>query len=523
MKPALAAAVLGAALLLAGPLAAAELSLAAPLAAGVWPLAGTPALAAARPGQTLTLALPSGARTLIVRRVIEHAAGSRSLVLEQPDGEPAGLVTAGPGSALTGSLELAGERWWLEQRNGQARLVDPQRQALPPPPPQAGDARRPPAQGPRWLPGASLARTQAQPLAASTVVTATVFFYTTPELRQLYGSAAGVQARLDHLLTYANEAFARSGVALALRQVGHAEVATSASQSNVLALDAFTPRLIGAQATGRDAGERRFRRAADFVALIRPYLPSHDSCGNAWLLTHYARGERYSAYQVSATSDRALEGGGCFDHLFTHEIGHNLGLAHDRAHGGGGVFEHAFGYGIPGRFGTIMSYLAPVLGRFSNPRQTDCAGGPCGVPAGEPDAADNAGVLQQLRRHYRDSLPLPPGYEHEQTLYRGLIENPPFDPGPVALAWRLTAEPQGEVTLRLSVDDPQVSLSRRVLRFTPRNWFRVQSSELSLSDDSLAQGDRLATVRVRYDSPQDARFARASERFPVALYDDERP
>jgi hypothetical protein len=49
---------------------------------------------------------------------------------------------------------------------------------------------------------------------------------------------------------------------------------------------------------------------------------------------------------------------------------------------------YAFGHGRSGSFGSIMSYISPVIGRFSNPEQKTCGGSfACGVPVGSAGSA----------------------------------------------------------------------------------------------------------------------------------------
>ncbi|MBL3200116.1 hypothetical protein ELP17_35590, partial [Klebsiella pneumoniae] len=61
--------------------------------------------------------------------------------------------------------------------------------------------------------------------------------------------------------------------------------------------------------------------------------------------------------------------------------------------GGHGSYPYAFGSGRSGSFGTIMSYISPVIGRFSNPELHTCAGSACGVATTDPASAHNALAL----------------------------------------------------------------------------------------------------------------------------------
>lgn len=104
---------------------------------------------------------------------------------------------------------------------------------------------------------------------------------------------------------------------------------------------------------------------------------------------------------------------------FTHELGHNMGLAHSRRQvaGGGvtGIEAHAAGHGLDRVIGsengfvTIMAYNsafnnAPSIDVISNPG-IDCATGtsttPCGVDESDStDGANAARVLQERRADY---------------------------------------------------------------------------------------------------------------------------
>jgi len=76
-----------------------------------------------------------------------------------------------------------------------------------------------------------------------------------------------------------------------------------------------------------------------------------------------------------------------------------MGSMHDRANAGGGkgAYTYSYGYGVGGTFGTVMSYINPRIGKFSNPAIT-CAGGTtCGVSETASNSANNALSLNNTR------------------------------------------------------------------------------------------------------------------------------
>jgi hypothetical protein len=153
----------------------------------------------------------------------------------------------------------------------------------------------------------------------------------------------------------------------------------------------------------------RKKYGADMVTLIRPFYMSAQggNCGVGYIGGYNGSNiAGYGSYAYSVVSDGKDAGGSnyyCTDYTFTHELGHNMGLMHDRdtvarQGGGKGSYDYAFGHGRSGSFGSIMSYISPVIGRFSNPTQTDCGGSfACGVVPGSPASAHNALALTNNR------------------------------------------------------------------------------------------------------------------------------
>lgn len=192
-----------------------------------------------------------------------------------------------------------------------------------------------------------------------------------------------VDTRLNFLVATANQAYIDSGIALQLRLV--ASIASDYPDRNQNS-DALMDLTNGNGAFGGVA-ELRKQYGADLVALIRPFnYASQKNCGSGWV--NGARGsELYAALGFSVVSDGTDPGGWyCSDYTFAHELGHNMGSVHDAANSAfEGKYPFSYGYGMEGKFGTIMSYINPAVGLFSSPRLT-CKGEPCGNAA----SADNS-------------------------------------------------------------------------------------------------------------------------------------
>lgn len=108
---------------------------------------------------------------------------------------------------------------------------------------------------------------------------------------------------------------------------------------------------------------------------------------------------------VSASYAWNVVGPDCGPLAMAHELGHNMGLNHSRKQGdtGGARYPYALGHGVDGLFGTIMTYAwlyvnksSGRVAKFSNP-DVNCLGAPCGVPAGQPDQANAALALNNVK------------------------------------------------------------------------------------------------------------------------------
>lgn len=215
------------------------------------------------------------------------------------------------------------------------------------------------------------------------------------------GGTAGAQTAIDHMISLSNQAYVDSGVPIVLRKVAADQVNVSDKTNNSTVLNDLT------NGAGAFSGVKARRDAvgADLVTIVRPFWNQYQvSCGVGWIggynqssISGYAN---YAYSVVSDGRDRANTGWYCDPTAFPHELGHNMGLMHDRATvtsqgGGKGATAYAYGYGTSGSFGTVMSYIWPKVGKFSNPRDFTCGGNNrCGVPDTDTTrSADNAKAL----------------------------------------------------------------------------------------------------------------------------------
>ncbi|MCB1919734.1 MAG: hypothetical protein KDJ28_07130 [Candidatus Competibacteraceae bacterium] len=229
---------------------------------------------------------------------------------------------------------------------------------------------------------------QAQAATSSTI---DVMLLYTPSMVTRYGS--GLQARFDSLIALANQAYADSQVNLNLRLVHQIQVNYSETTSNDTALEDVTN---GSDPSLIDVNAWRDQYGADLVALLRPYdAANHRNCGIAWL--NGFNGQTLTASNgFAVVSDGDSIGGYvfCDDFVLAHELGHTMGSQHDRANATyQGAYPYSYGYGFRGSFGTIMSYINPRVGKFSNPDIACLGSQACGVA----DYADNARSLNNTR------------------------------------------------------------------------------------------------------------------------------
>ena len=233
-----------------------------------------------------------------------------------------------------------------------------------------------------------------------------LFIYYTNGFATKQGTGTGL--RIDNLIAISNQAYVDSKVFIKLRLAGKKQVDYTDDSKNSTALSNLLNN-IGPFATKKTD---RANSGADMLILLRPFkYPVQASCGVAYIGGANGTGIKYySNYMVSVVSDgKDANGSGyyCQDLTFVHELGHNMGSMHDRktvaSQGGAGsfgAFPYSFGYnGTKSKFGTVMSYTQPRVGKFSNPNINTCPNNEaCGVVETDPNlSANNALSLNNTR------------------------------------------------------------------------------------------------------------------------------
>ncbi len=258
----------------------------------------------------------------------------------------------------------------------------------------------------RYAPGAGRsASTERHPAAADPQA------FTRIDLMVLYSRAfaevnPAPETRINHLIALANNVYRDSTIALTINLVHSTLIDMDDTASNSDILDQLTD----AQGEFAPVPGLRDSHHADLVTVLRPYRKStHGGCGLAWMLSRRA-GSPELGFSVVGDGDD-VEGSNyyCAEESLVHELGHNYGSDHDRDHGCNyGIEPWSCGYGVSGVFGTVMSYWAPDVGKFSSPL-LECNGRACGASAeDEQNGADNVrsiGLYKAVIAAYRPGLP----------------------------------------------------------------------------------------------------------------------
>jgi hypothetical protein len=341
------------------------------------------------------------------------------------------IITSGPNGSVGNILTPSGELLLVDS-GGSQWLVDPVRSGLSNPEPDHADAIGEDLPAGAMAGGGtaeggtsaaagttttSVSTTTATSGTSTTATLVDVLVLYTPGFKARNGSVWAT--RISQLIALSNQAYTDSGVPMRLRLVGTEQIGDSDKTGNSTTLSSL------AKGTGvyKTVPALRKKYGADMVTLIRPFYMSAQggNCGVGYIGGYNGSNiAGYGSYAYSVVSDGKDAGGSnyyCTDYTFTHELGHNMGLMHDRdtvarQGGGKGSYDYAFGHGRSGSFGSIMSYISPVIGRFSNPdadhlRRQLCLRRGAGQPGQRPQRAGPDQQPQRRRRIHRHH-PCPP-------------------------------------------------------------------------------------------------------------------
>lgn len=345
-------------------------------------------LKAMQTGESINLPLPDGDHQVVQDNRVTHKNGDVSWVgyLKGQGNDYRFIATLGK-NGVDGQVQTPAGLYYLRSANGGNWLIDVNASGL-----------QNPTRHESWqIPGQASDTNQIINALASTVNPGTISPAASDgpatnvvTLLVLTAPSFAGDTRLNQLLTIANQAYIDSGVNIHLQLLKAEPVNYGNASPNNNALTELTGSGHGQPVGGLpDVRALRDGDQADIVMLIRPFqYPDHQSCGVSWVNGVDA------SYGYSVVSDGSSPSGYyCSDYTFVHELGHALGASHDREHSGvPGLFAYCYGYGVPGVFGTIMSYVRPRIGKFSNPNINCSASSPyaCGTAT-----EDNARCLNE--------------------------------------------------------------------------------------------------------------------------------
>lgn len=412
---------LGALLLLSGAsLQAADLFVTtapnrfAAVAPGVYPLrVNGEVLAGMQIGDSVRLNLPDKVdSSVVLDRLVKHGSGSVTWighVLGQDVAQRV-IITIGADGAV-GQMQLADGSYRIEGNQVVQPTLAGEKDLVP----AHDDGLAVPLAARRPRPPESAADNA---FAATTPTRIDLMVLYTKGMVDTAAADGGIDAVIDNLIAIANQAYIDSGIAIQVHLVYKSVSDYLEDNDNPVALDDLSN---ASDKALWNVPALRKQYGADLVTIIRPLDGAvMNSCGVAWL--GGGGGERFDpSYGYSVVSyGKSTQNGGrisCSKYTLVHELGHNMGAAHDRkqliADGSTlsetrypGAYNYSYGYGLSGKFGTIMSYVDPRVGLFSNP-YVNYQGYPVGAGAEQLTAsADNARTLNNTRNFVAGYMPM---------------------------------------------------------------------------------------------------------------------
>ncbi|WP_444894532.1 zinc-dependent metalloprotease family protein [Microbulbifer sp. TRSA001] len=233
------------------------------------------------------------------------------------------------------------------------------------------------------------------------------------EAAQSSVAGGAIEDKIDSYIEASNDTYRASGIDITLSLASAQLITnvddTSTNNTQNYSYEDALDDLTGGLSPFHNVPNLRNTYGADFVVLLRD--TDNDWGGYGWVDNDGGRSDlAYSIVRIKNPME-----------TFTHEIGHNMGLAHSRrqvADGGvPGIETYAAGHGLdrnyPSEFGfvTVMAYGsafngAPRLALMSNP-SINCDSGtsvsPCGIIETDPDdGANSSKVLNARKSIYRN-------------------------------------------------------------------------------------------------------------------------
>ncbi len=384
-------------------------------APGIYPLrVNGAALLAMAVGDSVTINLPErAASSVVLDRLVQHDSGNVTWI-----GHAQGLtndyrvvITIGSDGALgqlllpDGNYRIEGNQVVVPALLGESGII-----------PDHSDAHPIPAAARKVRPATDAAAGNVFAASANTRIDVMVLY--TQGMKTAY--SAGIDALIDHLIALTNQAYLDSGITIELHLVYKQATDYLEDNANDAALTDLSN---AADIALLNVPALRQQYGADLVSLLRPLDGINSgSCGVAWVGGGggVAFDKDYGYSVVSYGRSVSASGGrvSCTEYTFAHELGHNMGGAHDRITSATidkvsttqsnypGAYNYSYGYGITNSFGTIMSYIEPRIGKFSNPAVT-YLGYPIGVATSQLTiSANNALTLNNTRQFVADYMPM---------------------------------------------------------------------------------------------------------------------